>query len=114
MNNIFKFIIMLGFIIYSGFKSGGISGVVENLNALGMTIKELLGILNIFSLNITGDGVLTGFFLHYIVYGLVGVAFELFNIKRGYRGKLFGKVAYLIIGIPVSFILNCLNLMIFG
>ena len=114
MSNIFKFIIMLGFIIYSGFKSGGISGVVENLNALGITIKELLGFLNIFSLSITGDGVLTGFFLHYIVYGLVGVAFELFNIKRGYQGKLFGKVAYLIIGIPVSFILNYFSSIFFG
>lgn len=114
MNNIFKFIIMLGFIIYSGFKSGGISGVVENLNALGITIKELLWLLNIFSLSITGDGVLTGFFLHYIIYVLVGLVLELFNIKKGCFGRLFGKAAYWIIGILVSFILNCFSSILFG
>lgn len=110
----FEFVIILILIIYTGFRNDGIAGIFESLNILLIIGKELLGFLNIFTVNIIGDGILTGFFLHYFVYTLVGVTFELFNIKRGYPGKLFGKIAYLIIGIPVSFILNYFSSIFFG
>lgn len=104
---------MLFIIGYTGFQSNGISGMFTNFKNLVYTLWELLSFFNIVSVNITGDGILTGFFLHYIVYALVGFVFELFNIKKGYFGKLFGKAAYWIVGIPVSFILNFFSSMLF-
>lgn len=114
MVDILKLIIMLFLIGYAGFQSNGISGMVTNFKNLGYTVWELLGFFNILSVNITGDGILTGFFLHYIVYVFVGFVLELFNIKKGCFGKLFGKAVYWIIGIPVSFILNCFSSILFG
>ena len=110
----FRLIIMLFFIGYAGFHSNGINGIFTNFKNLVYTMWELLSFFNIVSVNITGDGILTGFFLHYIVYAFVGFVLELFNIKKGCFGKLFGKAAYWIIGIPVSFILNCFSSILFG
>ena len=109
-----KLIIMLFLIGYVGFKSNGISGVFINFKNLGYIVLELLKFLNIVSVNINGDGILTGFFLYYIVYTFVGFVFELFNVKKGCFGKLFGKATYWIIGIPVSFILNYFSSILFG
>lgn len=109
----FEFAIILILIICTGFRNDGIAGIFENLNTLLIIVKELLGLLNIFTVNITGDGILTDFFLHYIVYALVGFVLELFNVKKGCFGKLFGKAAYWIIGIPVSFILNYFSSILF-
>lgn len=109
-----KLIMILFLIGYAGFQSNGISGMFTNFKNLGYTLWELLKFFNVVSVNITGDGILTGFFLHYIVYTLVGFAFELFNVKKGCFGKLFGKSAYWIIGIPVSFILNYFSSILFG
>ena len=109
----FELIIMLLLIIYNGFSNDGIVGIFANLNVLLMMLKKLLGLVNIFIVNITGDGILTNLFFHYVVYIIVGLVLELFNIKKGCFGKLFGKAAYWIIGIPVSFILNYFSTVIF-
>ena len=66
VGDILKLIIMLFLIAYVGFKSNGISGVFINFKNLGYIVLELLKFLNIVSVNINGDGILTGFFLYYI------------------------------------------------
>jgi len=104
---------MLFFIGYAGFKSDGINGLFTNFKNLGYTMWGVLRMLNVVSINISGDGILTNFFLHYIVYVLVGLVFELVNMKKGCFGKLFGKAAYWIIGIPVSFVLNYFSSLLF-
>lgn len=109
-----RFIILLFLIIYTGFKSDGFNGVLTCFETLGCIMCEWLKLLNIASIYITGDSILTHFFFYYIVYTIVGLIFELFNIKKGYFGRLFGNATYWIIGIPVSFILNYFSSMLFG
>ena len=109
-----RIIIGIFLIVYAGFYSNGIEGALTNLKSLVSVFWQLLIFLNATIVKITGDGILTNFFLHYIVYALVGLLFEFFSIKKGCFGKLFGKVSYWIIGIPVSIILNYLSLLFFG
>lgn len=104
------FLLLLSFIGYAGFQSNGINGIFSNFKDLCSAIWELLKFINFTYETITGDGLLTGFFLHYIVYFLVGLLFELFNVQKG----CFGKVSYWLIGIPVSIVLNILSSVIFS
>lgn len=108
------FLLLLSFIGYAGFQSNGINGIFSNFKDLGFTIWELLKFINFTYETITGDGLLTGLVSHYIVYFLVGLLFELFNVQKGYFGKVFGKVSYWLIGIPVSIVLNILSSVIFS
>ena len=111
--DIFKLIVMVALLGYAGFKANGIDGVLTTFNNLKLIMWEWLKILNTICVSIMGDGFLTNLFLHYIVYALVGFLFEVFTIKKGKFGKIFGKVAYWLLGIPVSFILNELSNLLF-
>lgn len=109
-----KLILMLICIAWAGFQTNGLYGVLDNFKALFTTIWELLKLVNIISFKFSNGGVLTNFFGCYFIYFLVGLTLELFNIPKGTFGKLFGKLAYWLIGIPVSFVLNILSNLLFG
>lgn len=109
-----KLIIMLCLIAYAGFKIDGINGIFNNFQILGTTMWETLKMMNVISFEITNDGILTDFFKYYIAYFLVGLLFEVFNIKKGYFGKVFGKISYWIMGIPVSIVLNLFSNLLFS
>jgi len=105
----YRLIIMISLLAYAGFKTNSINGIFDNFKTIGITVWELLKLTNIISFAITNDGILTNFFKYYIVYFLVGLLFEIFNIKKGDFGKIFGKMSYWILGIPVSALLNIIS-----
>ena len=77
-----RIIIVVFLITYAGFYSNGIEGALTNLKSLVSVFWQWLVFLNTIIVQITGDGILTNFFLHYIVYALVGLLIEFFNIKK--------------------------------
>ena len=90
---------------HEGFKA------IENLS---ISLLSVLKMLNLITVQSTGDTILTLIFSSSITFMIVGIILELFNISKGKFGRLFGKVSFWLIGIPISFILNILGRLIFN
>ena len=76
-------------------------------------ILAIFQFMNLFSVGLIGDSVLTLIFKTAITFVVVGIVLEVFSIPKGTFGKWFGKGAFWLIGLPVSFILNILSKLIF-
>ena len=103
-------ILIIGIIFY--FK--GLNGVLEFIKNLSIAFWSVLKMLNLITVQSTGDTILTLIFSSSITFMIVGIILELFNIPKGKFGILFGKVSFWLIGIPISFILNILGRLIFN
>lgn len=103
-------ILIIGIIFY--FK--GLNGVLEFIKNLSSAFWSVLKMLNLITVQSTGDTILTLIFSSSITFMIVGIILELFNIPKGKFGRLFGKVSFWLIGIPISFILNILGRLIFN
>ena len=103
-------ILIIGIIFY--FK--GLNGVLEFIKNLSIAFWSVLKMLNLITVQSTGDTILTLIFSSIITFMIVGIILELFNIPKGKFGRLFGKVSFWLIGIPISFILNVLGRLIFN
>lgn len=77
-----EILIIIGLIAYLGYKSSGFFGSLQFLQNIWISILKIIEVVNMFIIKITGNSILTGFFKYYIVYFLVGLLFELFNIKK--------------------------------
>lgn len=106
---------ILGFLFrcFLVFLATEINGVWNFISNLGYIILWIINLTNLISIKITGDGVLTHIFLHPIVWGLVGFLFIVWDIEKGFFGKIFGKAIYRIIKVPVSSILNYFSSLFF-
>lgn len=106
---------ILGFLVlcFLSFLAAGINGVWNLLKNLCSIILWLLNLTNLISVKITGDGILTHLLLQLIVWITVGFVFILCSIQKGFFGKIFGKIIYRIIKVPVTSILNYFSSLFF-
>lgn len=91
----------------------GFNAVIEFIKNVFKIAWTVIEIINQFALQIVDDSLLTLLFGGFICFILVGFIFEMFNIPKGFFGKLFGKVFHYLIEYPVSFILNIFSKLIF-
>ena len=98
LKDIFYILLVISLIFY-------LEGFI-GIKTLLLIMWELLKLINLVFVNLTGDTILTILFKSSITFFLVGLALEIFNIPRGKLGKIFGKVSFWLIGFPVSFVLN--------
>lgn len=106
---IFSIILILGLIFYYQ----GINGLFGFLKTMGITMWEILKMINMVLIEIIGDSILKFLFKTTITFLIVGFILEFLSISKGTFGKWFGKVAFWLIGFPVSFLLNLLSGLIF-
>ena len=102
-------ILFMGIIFY--FK--GFNGIFDFIKNLSIAFWSALKMLNLITIQFTGDTILTLIFSSGITFMIVGFMLELFNIPKGKFGSLFGKGAFWLIGMPVSFFLNIIGRLIF-
>lgn len=108
-----KSLLGFGFLLYFVYKKSGIKGVFWALKEIFISTWNFICLLNFTSVQITGDSILVALYATPITFTIVGFAFELLHIKKGKFGKYFGKLLFYLIGIPVSFILNLIAIVIF-
>lgn len=105
MGDLRKFIIILSLI----FAKQGIEGVIEFCKSLLYSIWELLKMINMISIELLGESLLTTLFSHRIVFYIVGTLLSMFCVGRSKTGKYIGKILYKAIMYPISSILNFLG-----
>lgn len=108
-----KAISYIVFFLYFIYKNSGIQGVINAIKQMIISSWEFICLLNFTSVQITGDSILVALCATPITFLIVGIVFELLNIKKGKFGKYFGKASFNLIGIPVSFVLNLIGTIIF-
>lgn len=108
-----KSLLGIGFLLYFVYKKNGIKGVFWALKEIFISAWNFICLLNFTSVQITGDSILVALYSTPITFAIVGFVFEILHIKKGKFGKYFGKLLFYIIGIPISFILNLIAIVIF-
>lgn len=106
-------LISLILLVCIAFCFNGLNGVLQLIKNLRITLWSVLKMLNLITINFTGDTILALIFSSGITFIIVGILLELFNITKGIFGRFFGKISFWLIGIPVSFVLNILGRLIF-
>jgi len=106
---IISLILMICIIFYFN----GLNGVLKFFENLSITFWSVLKMLNLITVQSTGDTILALTFSSGITFMIVGILLELFNIPKGTFGRYFGKISFWLIGMTVSFILNIIGRLIF-
>ena len=106
-------LISLILLICIAFCFNGLNGVLKLIKNLCITWLSVLKMLNLITVNFTGDSILTLIFSSGITFIIVGILLELFNITKWDLGRFFGRISFWLIGIPVSIVLNIIGRLIF-
>lgn len=113
-----KFLIEIIITIFSicglSYYTSGWSGAINTFNIILSNCWQVLKWINQITIAINGDSLLTNLFQTCVTFSIVGIIFELLNIKKGKFGKYFGKMAFWIIGFPVAFFLNQISKFLFN
>lgn len=108
-----KTLLGFGFLLYCVYLKDGIKGVFLAIKEIFISTWDFICLFNFASIQITGDSILVSLYTTPITFTIVGFVLELLHIKKGKFGKYFGKLLFYIIGIPVSFVLNLIAIVIF-
>ena len=102
----------LFFMIYFLYKYNGINAVIDFFNNIIYTCWEFVKLMNIFSITIYNHSILSYLYGTCITYIIVGILLKIFSIPKNKIGKFCGKIAFKIVSIPVSFILDLISKLI--
>ena len=109
-----QFIFTILVLCYISFKYHGIDGLNNTVTNLFTSCISSLKWINEILFQLNNESILTYLFQHKITFFIVGILFVIFNVNKSKFGKLFGKIAYWIIGIFVALILDYISNLIFN